>query len=123
MQTLIVRHVDHSDPPTFVVERLNDGKAGPHTVVPPPNSVPVEGRPNDTLAGQLRWYLEQFLDYPFPPELDHAERVRQAFRTWGRQAFDALFPPPPARRFYEQAIAKGFENLTLRIVSDSPAIL
>jgi tetratricopeptide (TPR) repeat protein len=123
MHTLLVRHTSGTDAPAFVVERLGDGKAGPETQVPPPNSIPIDGRPNDTLTGQLRWYLEQFLKYPFPPELDHAERVRTAFRTWGRRAFDALFTPPAARRAYEQAVGDGFEKLTLRVVSDSPAVL
>src|SRR4051812_29374943 len=120
MHTLIIRHIASGNPPKFVVERLGDGKAGPETAVPPPDSVPVEGRPNDTLSGQLRWYLEQFLDYPFAPELDHAERVQRAFRTWGRQAFDALIAPRAASRAYEEAVRTGFEHLTVRIVSDDP---
>ena len=40
---------------------------------------------------ELRWYLEQFLDYPFHPETDHADRVLDALRAWGTQAFNALF--------------------------------
>src|SRR4051794_8977443 len=113
MPTLIVRHAVGSDPPQFTVTRLEDGKASPPVPVPPPNGVRVEGRPNDTLAGELRWYLEAFLDYPFPPETGHAERVRAALAAWGRAAFDALFTPPPARRAYETAIAAGLEQLTL----------
>jgi tetratricopeptide (TPR) repeat protein len=123
MHTLVIRHAATSDPPRFIVERLGDGRAGPETLVPAPDSVPVEGRPNDTLSGQLRWYLEQFLSYPFDPELDHAVRVRTALKTWGQSAFNALFTPPPARRHYEQAVGNGFDKLTLRIMSDSPAIL
>ncbi|MBN9121049.1 MAG: CHAT domain-containing protein [Planctomycetes bacterium] len=121
--TLIVRHDLDSDPPKFIVERLGDGRAAPAVAVAPPNSVPVEGRPNARLTDELRWYLEVFLDYPFPPETEHAERVRAALRKWGRQTFDALFTPPPARRAYEQAVANGLAHLTLRVVSDSPAVL
>jgi tetratricopeptide (TPR) repeat protein len=40
---------------------------------------------------ELRWYLEQFLDYPFHPETDHADRVLDALRNWGSQAFNTLF--------------------------------
>ena len=40
---------------------------------------------------ELRWYLEQFLDYPFHPETDHADHVLDALRAWGTQAFNALF--------------------------------
>jgi hypothetical protein len=39
-----------------------------------------------------RWsYLEGFVDYPYPPETDHAERLRDALKAWGEQAFRALF--------------------------------
>ena len=40
---------------------------------------------------KMQWYLEKFLDYPFPPETDHAERVQKALRDWGEQAFQRLF--------------------------------
>jgi tetratricopeptide (TPR) repeat protein len=40
---------------------------------------------------ELRWYLEGFLDYPFPPETVHAEQVLDALKSWGRDAFNALF--------------------------------
>ena len=122
-QTLVIRHAPKSDPPQFTVERLGDGKASPPVAVPPPDSVPVEGRPDETLTGELRWYLETFLDYPFPPETDHAERILKAFQTWGKQTFTTLFTHPHARRCYEKAVEHGFPNLTLRVVSDSPVIL
>jgi len=51
----------------------------------------VEGHPNSPLMRELRWYLEQFLDYPFHPETDHADHVLDALRAWGTQAFNALF--------------------------------
>jgi tetratricopeptide (TPR) repeat protein len=121
--TLVVRHIPNTDPPQFTVERLSDGKASPPVSVPPPNSVPVKDRPNDPLTGELRWYLEEFLSYPFPPETDHADRVQQAMQAWGQQAFTALFTHPHARRCYEKAVEGGFANLTLRVVSDSPIIL
>jgi tetratricopeptide (TPR) repeat protein len=40
---------------------------------------------------ELRWYLEHFLDYPFDPEIAHAECVLDALQAWGTQAFNALF--------------------------------
>lgn len=40
---------------------------------------------------ELRWYLEQFLDYPFHPETVHAEHVLDALKAWGTQAFNFLF--------------------------------
>ena len=41
---------------------------------------------------ELRWYLEQFLDYPFRPETDHAGHVLDALRAWGTQAFNVDRP-------------------------------
>jgi hypothetical protein len=65
MKTLIVRHVDQSDPAQFQVVRLPDGKTIGPVVVPSPVGFPVAGRPNSDLMRELRWYLEGFLDYPF----------------------------------------------------------
>ncbi|HEY1188027.1 MAG TPA: CHAT domain-containing protein, partial [Gemmata sp.] len=121
--TLIVHHVANTDPPQFTVQRLGDGKTAPPAVVAPPNSVRVDGRLNTRLTDELRWYLEEFLSYPFPPQTDHAERVWQAVETWGQQTFTALFADTHARRSYEKAVESGFDHLTIRIVSDSPAVL
>jgi hypothetical protein len=81
MKTLIVRHVDQSDPAQFQVVRLSDGKTVGPVVVPSPVGFPVVGRPNSDLMRELGWYLEGFLDYPFPPETDHAERLRDALKA------------------------------------------
>ena len=90
MSTLTVRHVADSDPARFHVLR-HDGKStkDPATVLSP-IGFPVEGRPDGDLMRELRWYLEQFLGYPFHPETEHADRVQAALRSWGEQAFEAL---------------------------------
>jgi tetratricopeptide (TPR) repeat protein len=86
-----VEHVDGSSPAAFKLTRLEDGNSLPAVAIPSPYEFPVEGRPNSPLMRELRWYLEQFLDYPFYPETDHAEHVLDALRAWGTQAFNALF--------------------------------
>ncbi len=43
---------------------------------------------------ELRWYLEHFLDYPFPPETTHAEHVLDALKAWGAQAFNVRSDDP-----------------------------
>jgi hypothetical protein len=55
--------------------RLRDMKGTERVSPPSPHGFPVEGRPNSDLLRELQWYLETFLDYPFPPETDHAEPV------------------------------------------------
>ena len=92
--TLIIRHLENSSPPKFEILRLPDGKrAGPFEL-PPAAGYPVEGRPDSDLLRELRWYLEDFLDYPFPPETDHADRVLKALKDWGEESFRALFAEP-----------------------------
>jgi hypothetical protein len=89
--TLAIAHVENSSPPTFALTRLSDGKSAALVEISSPYQFPVEGQPNSNLLEQLRWYLEHFLDYPFDPEIGHAERVLDALQAWGTQAFNALF--------------------------------
>jgi len=91
MNTLVIRHVGNDETAQFQVARLADAKSGDPAAVASPVGFPVEGRPHSDLRRELQWYLETFLAYPFPPETDHADRVLDALKAWGQQAFDALF--------------------------------
>ena len=75
MNTLVVYHTGGAETPTFEVHRLADGKRADAVAVLSPVGFPVEDMPNSGLMRELRWYLEQFLDYPFPPATDRADRV------------------------------------------------
>lgn len=121
--TLIVRHTPDSDPPTFQVVRQRDSKTAAPVLVAPPIGFPVEGRPDSDLMRELRWYLETFLDYSFPPETDHADRVQVALRRWGTQAFEALFDNRDAGRMFDAAADGGYARLHLQISRDDPRIL
>ena len=123
MPTLIIRQVETSDPPQFQVVRLKDGKTTSPVAIVSPASTPVKDLPNSNLSAELRWYLEEFLDYPFPPVTDRAEHVQDALRGWGEQAFTALFGAGQGRDFYHDAYHTGLENLDLRIASDHPGVL
>ncbi len=121
--TLIIRHLEDTDPPQFEVQRLSDGKrAGPFKP-PPAAGYPVESRPDSDLLCELRWYLEDFLNYPFPPETDHAERVLKALRDWGEETFRVLFANRTGGRMFDAATAADYANLRLQISSDDPRIL
>ena len=87
---LVIEYVESSSPAAFKLTRP-DGKSAAPVFILSPYEFQVEGRPNSNLMRELRWYLEQFLDYPFHPETDHADRVLAALRAWGVQAFNALF--------------------------------
>src|SRR5438105_3007516 len=101
MANLIVKHVP-AEAPTFSV-LLEDGTGSEPVQVPSPVGFPVEGRPNSDLLRELRWYLEDFLDYPFPPETDHADRILAALKSWGTQAFKALFGTLDGGRLFSTA--------------------
>ena len=123
MKTLIVRHVDQNDPAQFQVVRLPDGKTIGPVVMPSPVGFPVAGRPNSDLMRELRWYLEGFLDYPYHPETDHAERLRDALKAGGEQAFRTLFGDRATGRLFDAATSEQYGQLQLRISSDDPRVL
>jgi len=83
MSTLTIRHLPGTDPPHFEL-RDSKGKTTTAAAVTPAAGYPVDGLPQSDLMGELRWYLEEFLDYPFPPETEHADRVVDALEGWGR---------------------------------------
>lgn len=121
-QTLTIKHVAGSDPAPFLVVRQRDSKTSQPISVVSPVGFPVEGRPNSDLLRELQWYLETFLDYPFSPETEHADRVLKALRDWGEQAFRALFENKSAGRMFDDA-TRDYSKLHLKISSDDPRVL
>jgi hypothetical protein len=88
---LAIEHIEGATPAEFKLTRLPDGKSAPLVAIRSPYEFPVEGQSNSHLMRELRWYLEQFLDYPFDPETAHAQRVLDALKDWGTLAFNTLF--------------------------------
>lgn len=124
MPNLIIRHLPTAEAPQGLrVERQADGKQGDAVTLTAPEETPIDGSPYSHLSAELRWYLEKFLDYPFPPDTDKAQRLEDALKSWGEQAFNALFSSGRGRDFYRDAFQKGLEKLTLKIASDDPRIL
>jgi len=121
---LQIRHRADSDPATFQVLRLSDGQMGPVAdAVPDPVTFPVECWPDKTLLPGLRWYLEDFLELPVGPYLDHARQVQSALARWGEQAFDSLFNNRVVGGWLDDAIASDYADLHLQIVSSDPGVL
>jgi hypothetical protein len=132
LTTLIIRHQPNTEPPQFEVQRLSDGKRTPKPLsVPSPVGYPVEGLPNSDVLHELRWYLEDFLQFPFDPAtgLPHdpvsgrAARVQTALNKWGQTAFNALFDNRVAGRFFDAATEDDYADLHLQIASDDVAVL
>ena len=72
---------------------------------------------------ELRWYLENFLDYPFPPETDRAEQVQEALKQWGTEVFQGIFSTRSGARFYDEASKMGHDRLCIQVSSDDPGVL
>jgi len=121
---LLIQHLPDTRPTSFQVVRLPDGKRAPapFTLVSP-SEVLVPGRPDSNLLKELAWYLEQFLQYPFAPETDRADRVQRTLRSWGEQAFNALFDSRSAGRLFDASTHNDYGRLHLQIASDDPGVL
>jgi hypothetical protein len=113
---LAITHIANSLPPAFVLTRHPETKSAGAVPIPSPYEFPLEGQPNSNLMHELRWYLEHFLDYPFPPETTRAGRILDALKAWGTSAFNALFDRRDAHAWPAAA------NI-LQIRSDDPHIL
>jgi tetratricopeptide (TPR) repeat protein len=123
MNTLLIRQVESGDPPKFQVICPQDSRSSETAAILSPVGFPVEGRPDSSLMHELRWYLEGFLDYPFPPDTEHAERVQDALRKWGMEAFNRLFGDRRGGEIFNDATREGYESLHLQISSDDPHVL
>jgi tetratricopeptide (TPR) repeat protein len=119
---LVLRHVPKTDPPLFQVME-SAGRATEPRPVPPADRFSVEGRPDSHLMRELRWYLEDFLGYPFSPETEHAERVLVALDAWGKTAFGALFGDRDGGAMLDRAIRNGHAAMRLQLWSDDPRVL
>jgi hypothetical protein len=118
MSRLTFRHFPDPEQHRFAVLGEPSGEIR-EVVVPAAHRYPVPGRPDSFLVKELRWYLERFLDYPFPPATGRAEQTLAALRDWGEEAFTALFGPEAAAF----SMTKELDKLYLRIESDDPQIL
>jgi tetratricopeptide (TPR) repeat protein len=122
MTVIAIRHVAASKPPRFQLQR-SGGKMIDSVKVLGPVKFPVVGRQNSGLVHELGWYLETFLDYPFSPETEHAERVLDALRAWGERAFNALFNNRDGSEALTKATANGYEKLLIQVWSDDARVL
>ncbi|HEY9231104.1 MAG TPA: CHAT domain-containing protein, partial [Blastocatellia bacterium] len=76
---------------------------------------------------ELRWYLEEFLQFPYGAERYRAEQIEHKMEQWGealfRQVFVKLPTDPDPRGFYQEAVRTGLEHCELCVVSDDQAFL
>ena len=108
--------------------RAHDLKDAPAVEVPTPAAQRVEGCANTHLLTELSWYLERFLDYPFPPETDHAEHVQAALKAWGtakrlwsrRQRFTSTMSAALSEAFSPSWMRLNRALVTLHLLGAKP---
>ncbi len=124
MEKLVIAHQPGEGCGQFVVQRVDQRgvRSAPAVNLPDPLAQ-VLGDTALTLGAELAWYLEHYLDYPFDPNRQRAERVLATLQHWGQQAFDALLGTGQARDFYRDATRQGHTQLHLVVSSDDPAVL
>ncbi len=75
----------------------------------------------------LRWYLEEYLTFPYGAEESRAQAVQEKMRTWGTALFEQIFVAPQGspspRDYYTLAVQHGLEQCELSVSSDDTAVL
>ena len=73
---------------------------------------------------KLRWYLEEYLRFPYGLEPENAQRIEQQLQAWGQQLFELVFrSSEKAREFFQEATRDGLDKCEISIVSDDSAVL
>lgn len=130
MSVLHVCHVPESNPAAFEIRAgsssITDasGRELEPVSIPAPDDVRVVDDSDLTLARELRWYLEEYLSYPFSPNDTRAERSMDALKEWGTDAYRTLFDRD-AKGILE-ALESGSlpeEGLQIEIESNDPRVL
>ena len=79
---------------------------------------------DDQALTDLRWYLEEYLRFPYGLAPENAAKIEQKFQIWGEQLFELVFRrSEKAREFFHEATREGLDRCELVISSDNPAVL
>ena len=96
------------------------GQSAPRSTPPITFEHPFD---KETLTS-LRWYLEEFLPFPYGIFPDKAKKLEQKFQEWGQQLFDLVFPrTTKAWDFFCEATREGLDKCEINISSDDPMVL
>lgn len=81
--------------------------------------------PFDTEAlEEIRWYLEEYLSYPYGIEPAKASALEQKLQGWGEELFDLVFrSSEKGRQFFQEATREGLQQCELGIASEDPILL
>lgn len=122
MDTLILRHLPGTSPPRFEFSGQDQRSSDPVSI-PSPYGFPVEDCPDSDLMQEMRWYLEEFLEYPFSPNAERSQHILNALTSWGTQALAGISSSGESGRAFMEKVRQGWNNFLLTIESDDPQIL
>jgi hypothetical protein len=73
---------------------------------------------------ELRWYLEDYLTFPYGLEPERARRLEGRLQGWGQQLFELVFSgSKKVREFWQKATRARLDQCELSVVSDDAAVL
>ncbi|MEH2262299.1 CHAT domain-containing protein, partial [Nostoc sp.] len=75
-------------------------------------------------AAELRWYLEDYLKFPYGIFPDNAAKIEQKLQHWGQHLFELVFrTTEKGREFFQEATREGLDKCELGIISDNANVL
>ncbi|MGV0108028.1 hypothetical protein NSTCB13_06939 [Nostoc sp. DSM 114160] len=75
-------------------------------------------------AAELRWYLEDYLQFPYGIFPDNAAKIEQKLQQWGQELFELVFrSTEKGREFFQEATRDGLDKCELGIISDNAKVL
>lgn len=83
---------------------------------------------NEQDRSALRWYLEEYLSFPYGAERDKAARIAEKIKVWGAALFEQVFAFKnktmlAQQDFYKEANRMGLGSCELCIVSEDAIFL
>jgi hypothetical protein len=75
----------------------------------------------------LRWYLEEYLLFPYGAERYKAQKIEKEMKTWGESLFNHIFQKcdfdPDPHSLYQNAVKKGLDTCEICITSEDTRFL
>jgi len=76
---------------------------------------------------ELRWYLEEYLQFPYGAEEYKAQKVEEKMKVWGESLFTQVFAKcdfdPDPRTLYHEAVRQGLNDCEICIASEDTDFL
>lgn len=79
---------------------------------------------NEQVLQDLRWYLEEYLSYPYGIASERSDRIEQQLQKWGEALFQLVFPRGSmAWDFWLEATRLGLDKCEIGIISEDTTVL